>query len=99
MRKAVPLVSSNICSFSELLNGFQHPPVNCCSTASCDFGVLKKGEHSSFCSTTLNQFQEFLMKINGYKTINPKPINEITQFIRILKELNKTLYVNHYEAK
>ena len=35
----------------------------------------------------------------GIKTINPTPINEITQFIRILKELNKTLYVNHYEAK
>ena len=34
---------------------FQHPPVNGCSTASCDFGALTGGDEcTSFCSTILN---------------------------------------------
>ena len=36
-----------------LLGGFQCPPVNGCSTASCDFGALAGGdEHTSFYSAT-----------------------------------------------
>ena len=36
--------------------GFQHPPVNGCSTASCNFSVLTRGaECTFFYSTILNQ--------------------------------------------
>ena len=35
---------------------FQHPPVNGCSTASCDFGALAgRNKHLSFYSTILNR--------------------------------------------
>ena len=33
--------------------GFQHPPVDDCSAASCDFGVLVGDEHMSFYSPIL----------------------------------------------
>ena len=35
--------------------GFQHPSVNSCSTASCNFGALTGDEHTSFYSAILNQ--------------------------------------------
>ena len=35
--------------------GFQHPPVNGCSTASCDFGALSGDEHMSFSLAILNR--------------------------------------------
>ena len=36
--------------------GFQHPPVDGCSTTSCNFGVHRGGEeHRFFCSANLNQ--------------------------------------------
>ena len=35
--------------------GFQHPSVNGCSTASCNFGALTGDEHTSFYSAILNQ--------------------------------------------
>ena len=35
--------------------GFQHPPVNGCSTASCDFDALSGDEHMSFSLANLNQ--------------------------------------------
>ena len=57
-----PLLASR-CSFSIVLwrgvsfiGEFQCPPVNGCSTASCDFGALAGGdEHTSFYSAILNQ--------------------------------------------
>ena len=57
-----PLIAS-CCSFSIVLQRgipffgeFQCPPVDGCSTASCDFGTLAGGdEHTSFYSAILNQ--------------------------------------------
>ena len=38
--------------------GFQCPPINGCSAASCNFGALPRGdEHTSFSSTILNQVE------------------------------------------
>ena len=56
-----PLLLSH-CSFFfvfgcgiSFFGGFQYPPVNGCSTASCNFGVLTGGdEHMSFYSAILN---------------------------------------------
>ena len=39
------------------LGVFQHPPVNGCSTASCDFGALTGDECMPFYSAILNQKQ------------------------------------------
>ena len=55
-----PLLSTH-CGFSFVLGyvesffgGFQHPPVEGCSVASCDFGVLTgEDESTSFCSSIL----------------------------------------------
>ena len=56
-----PLLPSG-CSFSFVLGcgvsffgGFQSPPVDSCSTTSCDFGVLTEDKHTSFYSTNLSQ--------------------------------------------
>ena len=56
------------CSFSffsgrgvSLFGGFQHPPANGWSTASCDFGTLSgEDEHTSFYSSIVNQSPIFL---------------------------------------
>ena len=56
----VPLLPSH-CSFFfvfgvSFFSGFQHPPVNGCSTASCNLCALTGGdEHTSFFSAILNQ--------------------------------------------
>ena len=56
----VPLLPSH-CSFFfvfgvSFFSGFQHPPVNGCSTASCNLCALTGGdEHTSFSSAILNQ--------------------------------------------
>ena len=44
-------------SFFFFFGEFQHPPVNCCSAASCKFGGILAGEDEcmSFCSTILKQ--------------------------------------------
>ena len=44
--------------------GFQHPPVDGCSTAHCNFGALTEGgEHTSFYSTILNRNQRIFRKL------------------------------------
>ena len=49
-------------SFFFFLGRFQHPPVDGCSTASCDFGALTGGaECMSFYSAILNQKHLFLI--------------------------------------
>ena len=40
-------------SFLFFSDVFKHPPVNDCSAARCDFGVLTEDEHTSFYSTIL----------------------------------------------
>ena len=43
--------------------GFQHPPVNGCSTASCNFGSLPGGEErTSFYSAILNRMHGYVFK-------------------------------------
>ena len=61
----VPLLLS-CCSFffvfghGVFFDGFQHSPVNGCSTASCDFGALAGGdERTTFYSAILNQNDYF----------------------------------------
>ena len=64
-----PLLQS-YCGFSfvfgcgvSLIGGFQYPPVNGCSTDSCDFSVLTGGDECmSFYSVMLNQKLEFNFK-------------------------------------
>ena len=53
---------------SFFLGGFQHPPVNGCSTASCNSGAFSRGdEHTFFCSTILNQSCQLnLSAINAF---------------------------------
>ena len=56
------------CSFSvfsghgvSLFGGFQHAPAHGWSTASCDFDALaREDEHTSFCSSIVNQSPLFL---------------------------------------
>ena len=51
-----PAASSLSLDMGYLFDGFQHPPVDGCSTASCDFGALARGdEHIFFYSAILNQ--------------------------------------------
>ena len=51
-----PEASSLSLDMGYLFDGFQHPPVDGCSTASCDFGALARGdEHIFFYSAILNQ--------------------------------------------
>ena len=60
----VPLLPSH-CSFFfvfghavSFFGGFQCPPINGCSAASCNFGALPGGdEHTSFYSTILNKWR------------------------------------------
>ena len=51
-----PAASSLSLDVGYLFDGFQHPPVDGCSTASCDSGALARGdEHTFFHSAILNQ--------------------------------------------
>ena len=67
----VPLLPSHCAFFfvfgcgTSFFSGFQHPPVNGCSTASCNLGALPGGDEcTSFSSAGLNQkSDEVLFKI------------------------------------
>jgi len=48
------LVFGSSVSFFFFFNGFQHPPVSGCSTASCDFGALEGGDERVLYSAILN---------------------------------------------
>ena len=69
----VPLLPSHCAFFfvfgcgMSFFSGFQHPPVNGCSTASCNLGALPGGDEcTSFSSAGLNQkSDEVLFKITS----------------------------------
>lgn len=52
---AIAAVSSLSLGVGYLLCGFQHPPVDGCSTVSCDFGALAEKSPMPFYSIILNQ--------------------------------------------
>ena len=44
-----------------LFGSFQHPPVNDCSTATCDFGALAGGDEGTSFSSTILSWKHFLI--------------------------------------
>ena len=52
--------------------GFQNPPVDGCSTASCNFGALAGGdEHTAFYFTILNRNQRIFRKLQWWFRQSP----------------------------
>ena len=59
--------------------GFQHPPINGCSTASCDLGVLTGGgEHTSFYSAILASMSSLARPERGVASAHPQSPNLVT---------------------
>ena len=55
-----------VCGCGISFDGFQYPPFNGCSTASCNFGVLTgEDEHPSFYSATLNWNYHIFIRSSG----------------------------------
>ena len=51
-----------------VFGGYQHPPINGHSTASCSFGPLSEGEeHMSFHSTIFKEKHEFSVRTQAWE--------------------------------